>query len=135
MLKKNKVDLSNKFVTQITTSKHFYDITAHKYVEQNMFDLNAKVIKGLSADMEDLTSKKGQQDAIDFFYSGILSFAEGIDSIFLKRFSWATVKLYYSIYYLIRASMAANGYATLRCKGMFRLKIAIHIVIQNLELV
>ena len=67
MLKKNKVDLSDKFVTQITTSKHFYDVTAHKYVEQNMFDLNAKVIKGLSADMEDLTSKKGQQDAIDFF--------------------------------------------------------------------
>lgn len=65
-----------------------------------------------------------KQDAIDFFYSGILSFAEGIDSIFLKRFSWATVKLYYSIYYLIRASMAAKGYATLRCKGMFRLRIA-----------
>lgn len=64
------------------------------------------------------------QDAIDFFYNGILSFAEGIDSIFLKRFSWATVKLYYSIYYLIRASMAAKGYATLRCKSMFRLKIA-----------
>ena len=42
------------------------------------------------------------QDAIDFFYNGILSFAEGIDSIFLKRFSWATVKLYYSIYYHIR---------------------------------
>lgn len=65
-----------------------------------------------------------KQDAIDFFYSGILSFSEGIDSIFLKRFSWATVKLYYSIYYLIRASMAAKGYATLRCKGMFRLRIA-----------
>ena len=37
-------------------------------------------------------------DAVDFFYSGILSFSEGIDSIFHKRFSWATVKLYYSIF-------------------------------------
>lgn len=67
LLKENNVDLSNKFVTQITTSKHFYDVTAHKFVEQNMFDLNAKVIKGLSADMEDLTTKKGQQEAVMFF--------------------------------------------------------------------
>lgn len=65
-----------------------------------------------------------RQDAIDFFYNGALSFAEGIDSIFQKRFSWATVELYYSIYYLIRASLAANGFAMLRCGSMFRLKIA-----------
>ncbi len=64
-----------------------------------------------------------KQDAIDFFYNGILSFSEGIDSIFQKRFSWATVKLYYSIFYLMRASLAANGFAILRCKSMFRLKV------------
>lgn len=66
-----------------------------------------------------------RQDAVDFFYNGILSFAEGIDSIFQKRFSWATVKLYYSIYYLIRASLAVNDFAMLRCGSMFRLKIAV----------
>ncbi|MBR2984595.1 MAG: NAD(P)H-dependent oxidoreductase, partial [Clostridia bacterium] len=67
LLKEHKVDLSSKFVSQITTSKHFYDITAHKYVEENVFDLSAKVIHGLSADMEDLTKKEGQEDAINFF--------------------------------------------------------------------
>ena len=67
LLKEHKVDLSSKFVSQITTSKHFYDITAHKYVEENLFDLSAKVIHGLSADMEDLTKKEGQEDAINFF--------------------------------------------------------------------
>lgn len=67
LLKEHKVDLSSKFVSQITTSKHFYDITAHKYVEENAFDLSAKVIHGLSADMEDLTKKEGQEDAINFF--------------------------------------------------------------------
>jgi hypothetical protein len=36
-------------------------------------------------------------DALDYFYNGIISFSEGIDSIFLKRFSWATIKLYYSV--------------------------------------
>ena len=29
LLKEHKVDLIDKFVTQITTSKHFYDVTAH----------------------------------------------------------------------------------------------------------
>ena len=67
LLKKQNIDFSNKFVTQITTSKHFYDMTAHKYIEDNCHDLNMKVIHGLSADMEDLTSKKGQIEAVEFF--------------------------------------------------------------------
>lgn len=60
-------------------------------------------------------------DAIDFFYNGVLSFAEGINAVFQKRFSWATVELYYAIYYLIRASLASKGIAILRCRSMFRL--------------
>ncbi len=66
-LKESGVSFAGKFVTQITTSKHFYDITAHQYIEDNCHDLGMKVIKGLSADMEDLTSKTGQQEAVDFF--------------------------------------------------------------------
>lgn len=60
-------------------------------------------------------------DALNFFYNGILSFAEGIDAVFNKRFSWATVELYYSLYYLIRASLASKEIAMLRCKSMYRL--------------
>lgn len=66
-LKESGVSFAGKFVTQITTSKHFYDVTAHQYIEDNCHDLGMKVIKGLSADMEDLTSKTGQQEAVDFF--------------------------------------------------------------------
>lgn len=67
LIKENNIDLSNKFVTQITTSKHFYDHTAHQYIIDNCHDLKMKVIKGLSLDMEDLLNKKGQQSTIDFF--------------------------------------------------------------------
>lgn len=67
LMKQHKLDLSEKFATQITTSKHFYDITAHRYIEDNCHDLNLKIIKGLSADMEDLTLPKGQKEARDFF--------------------------------------------------------------------
>ena len=71
------VDLSGKFASQITTSKHFYDVTAHRYVEENCLDFGMKVIRGLSADMEDLLQEKGQQEARMFFDQLIFSCAHG----------------------------------------------------------
>ena len=67
LLKAANLDLSNKFATQLTTSKHFYDITAHRYIQDNCADLGLKYIRGLSADMDDLTKEKGQKEAEDFF--------------------------------------------------------------------
>ena len=67
LMKENKVDVAGKFATQITTSKHFWDITAHRYIEDNCQDMGMKFIKGLSADMDDLTTQKGQNDAYEFF--------------------------------------------------------------------
>ena len=67
LLKESKTDLSEKFATQFSTSKHFYDITAHNYIRDNCFDLGFKYIKGLSADMDDLLSEKGQKEAKEFF--------------------------------------------------------------------
>ena len=66
LIKENNLNLSGKFVTQISTSKHFYDWTAHRFIEDNVLDLNMKYIKGLSADMDDLTTEKGRKDAVDF---------------------------------------------------------------------
>ncbi|MBE5778703.1 MAG: iron-sulfur protein [Clostridiales bacterium] len=65
-LKERGCNFEGKFATQISTSKHFYDVTAHRYVEENCQDLGMKVIHGLSADMEDLTTEKGQRDAEHF---------------------------------------------------------------------
>jgi multimeric flavodoxin WrbA len=67
LVKASDVNLSGKFATQITTSKHFYDVTAHRYVQDNAQDLGLKFIRGLSADMDDLLSDKGQKEATDFF--------------------------------------------------------------------
>lgn len=67
LLKASGLDVSGKFVTQITTSKHFYDVTAHRYIQQNCQDLDMKYIKGLSADMDDLLTENGQKTAKDFF--------------------------------------------------------------------
>lgn len=78
LIKADAVDLSGKFVTQISTSKHFYDVTAHRYIEDNCHDLNMKFIRGLSADMDDLSKDSGQQDAVDFFNFVLWSVEKGI---------------------------------------------------------
>lgn len=67
LVKENDVDLADKYATQISTSKHFYDVTAHKYIKENSLDLKMRYIRGLSADMEDLLSEKGREDAEKFF--------------------------------------------------------------------
>lgn len=67
LIKENNIDFKNKIATQFSTLKHFYDVTAHKYIEENCNDLGVKYIRGLSADMDDLLSKQGQQDAENLF--------------------------------------------------------------------
>lgn len=77
LIKADGVDLTGKFASQITTSKHFYDVTAHRYVEENCCDLGMKVIRGLSADMEDLLNEQGRKDARNFFDQLLFSCEHG----------------------------------------------------------
>ena len=79
LVKEHKVDLSGKVATQLTTSKHFYDITAHRYIQDNCADLGIPFIRGLSADMDDLLTEKGQKEAESFW----------------KHFKWQAAQGYY----------------------------------------
>ena len=65
--KASGANTSGKYASQLTTSKHFYDMTAHAYIQDNCGDLGLKYIRGLSADMDDLTTQKGQKEADSFF--------------------------------------------------------------------
>ena len=62
LMKANGVDLKDKYVTQFTTSKHFYDIIAHKYIEENSLDMGMRFIRGISADMEDFFKESGRKE-------------------------------------------------------------------------
>lgn len=77
LIKADGVDLRGKFASQITTSKHFYDVTAHRYLEENCCDLGMKVIRGLSADMEDLLRESGRREARLFFDQLLFSCTHG----------------------------------------------------------
>ncbi|MCQ2432961.1 MAG: NAD(P)H-dependent oxidoreductase [Clostridia bacterium] len=78
LMKASGAELKGKYVTQITTSKHFYDVTAHRYIEDNCHDMGMRVIKGLSADMDDLLTEQGQKDAVSFFTYVCHCMKEGI---------------------------------------------------------
>ncbi len=67
LMKEHNVCVTGKIATQITTSKHFYDVTAHRFIQDNVQEMGMNYIRGLSADMEDLPTKKGQQEAKKFF--------------------------------------------------------------------
>ena len=67
LMKEHHAPVAGKFATQLTTSKHFYDMTAHRYIQDNCDDLGLRYVRGLSADMDDLTTVKGQKEAEDFF--------------------------------------------------------------------
>ena len=66
LLKASGLSLVGKYAAQLSTSKHFYDITAHRYVQDLCQDLGLKYIGGLSADMDDLLQEQGQKQARDF---------------------------------------------------------------------
>ncbi len=61
------VRFDGKYVGQLTTSKRFYDVTAHGTVKKILADFGGKYVSGLSADMEDLTSEKGRSELIEWW--------------------------------------------------------------------
>ena len=67
LMKESGIDYSGKYASQISTSKHFYDMTAHRFISDICADLNLRFVRGLSADMEDLLSGRGQREAREFF--------------------------------------------------------------------
>ena len=66
LMKASGEDFSGKAATQVSTSKHFYDITAHRFIRDNCADLGIRCLEGLSADMEDILTEKGQKQATDW---------------------------------------------------------------------
>lgn len=50
-----------------------------------------------------------KNDSKHYFFKGVFSLIESLNSIENGLFSWATVKLYYSVFYLLRASLSIKG--------------------------
>lgn len=51
-----------------------------------------------------------KKDAVDFYFSAWVSFMDAIRGTQSQCFTWATVKLYYSVFYALRAALALDKY-------------------------
>ena len=89
LMKRHGADVAGKVATQISTSKHFYDTTAHRYIQDNVQEMGMGYIRGLSADMEDLTTEKGRKEAENWW----------------KTFLWNREKGYFEPYFPIGEPM------------------------------
>ena len=78
LMKENALAVKNQYATQLSTSKHFFDVTAHRFVEENLRDLGMRVIRGLSADMEDLLREQGQKELEAFFEHTLFCVENGL---------------------------------------------------------
>ena len=50
-----------------------------------------------------------QADSADFYYSAWVSFLDALNGLSKGFYTWATVKLYYSVFYALNSSLAKNG--------------------------
>ena len=66
-LMKECADLKGIYAAQVSTSMHFYDVTAHSFIRLNCDDMGLKYLGGLSAGMDDLLTEKGRDEAESFF--------------------------------------------------------------------
>jgi multimeric flavodoxin WrbA len=64
----------DKYATALSTSIHFFDHTAHNYINAISDDLNMRYINGFSPEMHDLLKSEGQEGLLVFtenFFSAI----------------------------------------------------------------
>src|SRR4051812_36482024 len=50
-----------------------------------------------------------REDARDYYYSACSTLAAGVQGINSRFYTWSTVKLYYSVFYALRAYLAIKG--------------------------
>jgi hypothetical protein len=62
-------------------------------------------------------------DAADIYYNGLFSLLDAIRNISEGKHSWSVIKLYYSIFYFLRCSLATRKYAFVKNNGIYTIKI------------
>lgn len=64
-----------------------------------------------------------KKDASDLYFKGVFSLADAINSLSHGRHSWAVIKVYYSVFFLLRCSLATKNVAFLKNNGIYTLNL------------
>lgn len=63
-----------------------------------------------------------REDASDFYYKGYLSLLESLNGFQNRNYSWAIIKCYYSVFYMIKADLAIRDIGLIRHKVIYYLE-------------
>lgn len=83
----------------------FHQINKKQYEQTKLTQQQANDIKDLLVN-----------EIASYYHKSLLSYMESIVALNNKLFSWATVRLYYSVFYSIRAYLACQNIAILRAE-------------------
>lgn len=84
-------------------------------------DINEKSV--VISDIE-LYKNAKKEDVINYYYKSLLSFSEGLDAVLRKNYTWATIKLYYSVYFGLRTSLLCRDIVLVRAaRHLYKFKI------------
>ncbi len=108
----------NKHVQAVCQSE--LECTTEVEWRQKKDDLESTALSAVTANKMRLAA---DEDLKGFYFNGMLSLLEALSALSQGRFSWTTVKLYYSVYYFLRAEMLARGVALIRNTRLFRIKL------------
>ena len=87
ILKEEEGLLNGKYVAQLSTSMHFYDVTAENFMKENLLDMGAVYLDGLCAGMSDMPTKEGQKALSAFFDHLLYQIRHKLGQVRTERFS------------------------------------------------
>ncbi len=64
-----------------------------------------------------------KSDASDLYFKAIFSLADAINGLSHGRHSWAVIKVYYAVFFLLRCSLATRNIAFLKNNGIYTLNL------------
>jgi len=107
----------NDVQVYIENAQNCYDIEKWKECKPKLILWEVK-----ASDMTPL-SNCIESDLTSYFFKALESFTQALADIKRGRYSWAVVKLYYSIFYLLRCDILLSNHLIVRCSGLYYLKL------------
>jgi hypothetical protein len=109
----------DRFRTQVAIELELGCTDLQKWTYYNSKFISLKV----NATLKEKLLNELKMDASDLYFKAIFSMADAIYGLYHGRHSWSLVKLYYVVFYLLRCSMATYGYAFVKNKGIYTIKL------------
>ena len=103
----------------IETTLHCYNIeqwTSYKSILEQ-WEIDASNIVDIQ--------RCAKSDIWSYFLKAFQSFVQAVHEIDNKKYAWSIVKLYYSVFYLLRCEILLSNHIIIRCKTLYYTKIKI----------